>query len=91
MNMKELIKDFFSKIDITKLLIGITVMSCFVIVTLALIYIPIPQGNENILYMLIGSIATYMGSLVNYSFGSSEGSKKKSDLIEKMTDTTTKK
>jgi len=84
--MKEVLNSFFEKVDIMAFLVGGTVMASFIIMVLALIYIPIPKDNQDSLTLLIGIIAGGIGSLVGYYFGSSKGSQKKSDLIEKITE-----
>ena len=84
--MKEVFKELFEKVDIMAFLVGCTVMASFIIMVLALIYIPIPKDNQDSLILLIGIISGGIGSLVGYYFGSSKGSQKKSDLIEKITE-----
>jgi hypothetical protein len=84
--MKEIVKEIFSKLDIMAFLVGCTVMGCFVGITWALIKIPIPAENRDSLSILLGIIAGGVGSLVGYYFGSSKGSKQKTDLIDKITD-----
>jgi hypothetical protein len=84
--MKEIIKDFMSRVDMMAFLVGLTVMGCFITITLALIYIPIPKENRDSLSILLGIISGGVGSLVGYYFGSSKGSAKKNDIIEKITE-----
>ena len=84
--MKDLIKEFVSKVDVMAFLVGTVVMGTFMIMVLALIYIPIPPDNRDSLTLLIGIIAGGVGTIVGYYFGSSKGSQKKSDLIEKITE-----
>ena len=84
--MKEIVKEFLAKIDILQLSVGILVMGAFLLITYALIYIPIPPQNQAALNILLGIISAGVGSLVGYYFGSSKGSQKKTDLIDKITD-----
>jgi len=84
--MKELFKEFANKVDLMAFCVGVTILSTFVIMVLALIYVPIPEGNRDSLTILIGIVSGGVGTIVGYYFGSSKGSQKKSDLIEKMTD-----
>jgi hypothetical protein len=85
--MKELLKEFASRVDVMAFLVGLTVMGVFLIMVLALIYVPIPSENRDSLTLLIGIVSGGVGTIVGYYFGSSKGSQKKSDLIEKITET----
>lgn len=49
--------------------------------------IPVPNAVENVLYTLIGGIVGKWFSVVDYFFGSSSGSKAKSDIIGEITGT----
>lgn len=84
--MKELLKEFASKVDIMAFCVGVTILGTFVVMVLALIYVPIPDGNRDSLTILIGIVSGGVGTIVGYYFGSSKGSQKKSDLIEKITE-----
>lgn len=85
--MNNLLKEFFAKVDIMAFCVGVTILGTFVLMVLALIYIPIPVGNRDSLTILIGIVSGGVGTIVGYYFGSSKGSQKKSDLIEKITET----
>lgn len=49
--------------------------------------LPVPNAVENVLYTLIGGVVAKWQSLVDYFFGSSSGSKAKSDTINEMAGT----
>lgn len=49
--------------------------------------VPVPNAVENVLYTLIGGVVAKWQSLVDYFFGSSSGSKAKSDTINDLTGT----
>lgn len=44
----------------------------------------VPQGNEQLFYIALGSLLTYVGTIFNYHRGSSNGSEKKQQMIEKI-------
>lgn len=50
-------------------------------------FVPVPNAAENVLYTLIGGIVQKWASVLDYFFGSSSGSKAKSDVINEMTGT----
>lgn len=49
--------------------------------------VPVPNAVENVLYTLIGGVVAKWQSVVDYFFGSSSGSKAKSDTISEMAGT----
>lgn len=49
-----------------------------------LMFVPIPAGNENVLFSLSGILAAALVSVVNYYFGSSSGSSDKAKTIDAM-------
>jgi len=59
-------------------------MIAFAILLGSLLWWEIPPGNENLLYGVIGAISGYMSAIVSFNFGSSAGSKDKTDLMDKM-------
>jgi hypothetical protein len=56
-------------------------------VTWALVFRTVPETNENALLILIGILATNIGQVVNWFFGSSSESKKQTDTIETLAKT----
>lgn len=56
-------------------------------VTWALVFRTVPETNENALLILIGILATNIGQVVNWFFGSSSESKKQTDTIETLAQT----
>ena len=49
-----------------------------------LVFFDIKEGSKEIVYTLLGSFGTAFGMAMNYFFGSSEGSKEKTKLIDKL-------
>lgn len=84
--MKELIKEYLGKIDLVKTSVAITSLSAFAFMCYALVYVPIPESNKEALYILIGIISSTVGLIVGFYYGSSKGSQKKTELIDKMTE-----
>jgi len=48
----------------------------------------IPASNENILFAVVGVVATQITQIVSFFFGSSQSSKKQSETIDKLAQTT---
>jgi hypothetical protein len=85
--MKEIIKEYLSKVDLMKSLVGFTIMGIFFILVNALIVREMPEGNREIVIHILGIIEGAVMTIVNFYYGSSKGSQKKNDTIDKMTDT----
>lgn len=56
-------------------------------VTWALVFVAIPEANENALTLLIGILSANVGMVVGYFFGSSVNNKKQSEAIADMAKT----
>lgn len=56
-------------------------------ITWALIFRPIPHGNENTLIQLVGVLSANVAMIVGFFYGSSVGSKRQSETIDKLADT----
>ena len=89
--MKDFMKEFFSKVDVIQLLVSLTVMFSFTIITLALVYREIPPGNREALLYLLGIISGAILGMATFYWGSSKGSQKKSDTIDKISEQITDK
>lgn len=53
------------------------------ILLLGLLFVEVPEGNKEILYLLAGAIIGAFGTAVSYWLGSSEGSAQKTALMSK--------
>ncbi len=79
--MIDTIKSFLEKIDLLRFITAFTVMGIFFMITNALIYRQIPEGNKEILIHLLGIVEGAVMTIVGYEFGSSKGSQKKDDML----------
>ena len=61
--------------------IGILICLMFVAAVVALFHVEPPAGAREPLLILIGSLAAAFGAVVQYWFGSSASSARKSDLL----------
>lgn len=65
-----------------KYVIGVVILLAFLMVVGALCFKVIPKENEQVFNIIVGMIAANVATMVNYHFGSSSGSKAKTDLLE---------
>lgn len=63
---------------------GIIICGMFIAASAGLLYLPIPESNQSAVNILIGSLSTLIGMVFTFYFGSSEGSSRKSDTIDKI-------
>ena len=61
----------------TGYLIDIAMITLLFIVVCSLFFVTVPKQNENIAYMVFGMVLGYVGSIITFHRGSSEGSKSK--------------
>ncbi len=54
-----------------------------------IVFREIPTGSKDISFTMLGSVATAFGSLIQYYFGSSAGSARKTDMLQQPTTSTT--
>ena len=55
-----------------RLLVGITGLWGFILTIGALIFIPIPETNEKVLYVLVGFLGAMASQIVGFYFGDSD-------------------
>ena len=67
----------------TLYLLAMALFLLTLVVVLGLFYIEIPAANENTLYMVLGMVLTAFTSSVMFFFGSSQGSKAKTEGLFK--------
>ena len=61
--------------------LGALVVIAFFVLILALVRVEIPLPNEKILYLVVGALVGSFNQVTNFFFGSSKGSKDKTDLL----------
>jgi hypothetical protein len=69
-------------------LVAVTIMGNLSFLAWALVFKEIPKSNEMVLVQFIGNLTGFAGLIVGFYFGSSSTSKKQSDTIDKLADTT---
>jgi len=72
------------KTNIFKYAIGGLIILGFFTLLAFLIYKPIPEGNAELLYLVVGALVGSFGTIVTYNFGSSAGSAEKARTIERI-------
>jgi hypothetical protein len=73
-----------NKKDIAMYILGGIITVCFFAVLALLVFKPMPQENKDVLYLVIGALIGFEGSVVTYFYGSSAGSSKKDDTISNI-------
>jgi hypothetical protein len=61
--------------------LGALIILGFFIVLIGLIFVEVPQGNKDALYLALGTLFGSFTSIVGYFYGSSAGSKQKTELL----------
>lgn len=69
------------KKDINLYVLAWTVVASFFLIVALLLYKAIPVGQDNIVYMLLGTLGTGFITVLSYFFGSSKGSADKTTLL----------
>jgi uncharacterized membrane protein YdjX (TVP38/TMEM64 family) len=67
--------------DIFMYILGALLVLGFFVVLLGLLFFKIPEGNENALYLALGTLFGSFSGVVTYFYGSSAGSKHKTELL----------
>lgn len=63
--------------DIVAGVVAVAVLAILGFIAWALVYMPIPQENQNAITVLLGVVAAQVSGVVGYYFGSSASSKAK--------------
>lgn len=74
-------------LNITGGLVAFGLIGILGFMTYALVYVKIPQDNNNALTILIGVLAANVGTVVGFYYGSSIASKKQADTISVLAET----
>lgn len=62
-------------------IVGFIVMALAVGIVAALFTLELPGGNREVALVILGTVIGWAGAVVNYHYGSSEGSKRKTDML----------
>ena len=62
------------------------VLAIWALIVAAVLFIPVPDANKDMLNILIGAVGSAVTTIVGYHFGSSSGSAGKDRVIDKLTD-----
>jgi len=66
-------------------LIAFCLIGLLSFISWAFVFIAMPDANREPMLMLLGIISTNVGQVVGFFFGTSYGSQKKTDAIDKLT------
>lgn len=69
-------------------IVGISVMLIAVGIIGLLFFVPLPDGNREVALVVLGVAIGWASSVVTFHYGSSEGSKEKSELLAHRPDGT---
>lgn len=69
--------------NLARNVVGLVVLALAVGVVTGLFFTPIPRGNSDIAMVVLGVVMGWAGSVVQFHFGTSEGSKSKTELLAK--------
>lgn len=67
-----------------RFILGASVMAVGSSLVVALMFVPVPEGNRDFVYTLTGLLLGWGGAVVQFYFGTSEGSVAKSEQIDRM-------
>ena len=67
--------------SVSRNMVGAFAMLIAVGIITGLFLLEIPMGNREVAILALGAALTWAGNVVQYHFGSSEGSKSKTELI----------
>lgn len=62
-------------------MVGVVVMLLAVAIVMGLFRLELPEGNREVALVILGTVIGWASSVVNYHYGSSEGSKRKTDML----------
>jgi uncharacterized membrane-anchored protein len=69
--------------DLYMIILGSIIVIGFFALVGVLIFIPIKESNQNILYMVAGGLMGGFMNIIGYYFGSSNGSKMKTEMMDR--------
>ena len=87
--MKEILLDYFRRVDIMKTLTGLCMLSVFSFLVRYLVMHELPEANREIVIHILGIIEGAVMAVVTYYYGSSKGSQEKSEQLKKQNEKVT--
>lgn len=67
--------------DTMRFVFGLIILLILIGLIVGLFFVPIPKENESSIFQLVGTVCTLAGMIIGFCFGSSYGSKQKTDLL----------
>lgn len=67
-----------------RIILGLSLLTILAALLAALVFVPLPDANQNAILIVIGNVTALTSTLVTYYFGTSDGSKRKTDLLIKQ-------
>lgn len=67
--------------NVARATLGAAVMAIAAAIVAALFFVPIPEGNREVALVVLGIAIGWATAVVNFHFGSSEGSKQKTGIL----------
>lgn len=82
--MKEILYDYFKRVDIMKTVTGIIILFIFSYLVWAIVKRELPEANREIVIHVLGIIEGAVMAIVTYYYGSSKGSQHKQEILDKQ-------
>ena len=70
--------------DVFQYVLGALIVIGFFALLVVLVYKGVPEGNKDLLNIVVGSLIGSFSAIVGYFYGSSKGSADKNDIIAKQ-------
>jgi len=67
--------------EVYRSILGLSSLYGALIITILILFIPIPKENEQLVTAILGGIWGYVGAIITFDFGGSRGSEKKTDIM----------
>ena len=74
--------------DRTPRILAYALTAGFFLILAGLLFLEMPEGSREALYIMLGALASAYTAVVAYYFGSSDGSNRKNDILDRLLDRT---
>jgi len=74
--------------DHTPRILAYALTAGFFLILLGMLFLEMPEGSREALYIMLGALASAYTAVVAYYFGSSAGSSRKNDIFDRLLDRT---